>query len=186
MDRPTLQALIWECTAVGGTRAVIRSLLDAIIARHRDTGLPSPLAGPMEYTRFTRCISRLLGTQLPHKYPVTREHVVRLLRLQPATLTSFRNKLAAVTITIGCQRPSEAAAAQSCDWWFDDDWRLGTVPFSGGATLNCSIRKQDQERKGHHMRFDRSADPSLDLVYQMGLFMDLAGTRPRAGCVKRQ
>ena len=185
MDRSVLQALVWECTAVGGTRDVIRSLLDGIISRHRDAGLRSPLAGPMEYSRFTKCISRLLGTQLCHKYPVTREHVVRLLRLNPTTLTSFRNKLAAVTLTVGCQRPSEAAAATSCDWWFDDDWTRGLVSFQGGATLNCSIRKQDQARKGHHMRFGRSADPDLDLVFQMGLFMDLAGTRPRPGCVKR-
>jgi len=185
MDHQTLQAMVWEFTAMGGSRAVIRSILDAVIARHRDSGLSSPLAGPMEYTRFTKCIARLLGTQLPHKYPITREHVVRLLRLQPANLTSFRNKLAAVVMTVGCQRPSEAAAATSCDWWFDDDWQQGAVSFQGGATLNCSIRKQDQERKGHHMRFGRSVDPQLDLVYQMGLFMDLAGTRPRAGCTKR-
>ena len=54
-----------------------------------------------------------------------------------------------------------------------------------GATLNCSIRKQDQERKGHHMRFGRSADHDLDLVFQMGLFMDLAVTRPRPVSMKR-
>ena len=35
------------------------------------------------------------------------------------------------------------------------------------------------------MSFGRSRDPALDLVYQMGLFMDLAGTRPRPDCVKR-
>ena len=123
----------------------------------------------MENTRFTKCISRLRGTQLAHKYPVTREHVVRLLRLNPTTLTSFRNKGDTITLTVGCQRPSEAAAATSCDWWFDDDWHRGLVSFQGGATLNCSICKQDQECKGHHMRFGRSEDPALDLVHQMGL-----------------
>ena len=81
MDRTVLQALIWECTAAGGTRDVIRSLLNGIISRHRDAGLPSPLAGPMEYTRFTKCISRLLGTQLAHKYPVTsRADTLRIAR----------------------------------------------------------------------------------------------------------
>ncbi len=39
-------------------------------------------------------------------------------------------------------------------------------------------RKQDQERKGHWMRFGKSADPALDINYQLGLFMDLAGTNP--------
>ena len=51
---------------------------------------------------------------------ITREQVVRLLRLQPTIigtmLMSFLNKLAAVTLNIGCQRPSEAATAQSCVW----------------------------------------------------------------------
>ena len=47
MDRTVLQALVWEYAAVGGTRDVIRSLLDGIISRHRDAGLRSPLAGSM-------------------------------------------------------------------------------------------------------------------------------------------
>ena len=185
MSRITLQALVWEFTVVGGTRSVIKSIVNSIITRHRERRLPSPLEGHMEYTRFTRCISRLLGTQLPHKYPITREHVLRLLRQHPASLASFRNKLVTIINTVGCQRPSKAAAQTSCDMWFDDDWHRGLVSFQGGATLNCSVRKQDQERKGHHMRFGCSVDPALDLVYQLGLFMDMAGTRPRDGCVKR-
>ena len=41
--------------------------LDAILSRHHDTGLPSPPAGLIKYTGFTRRISHLLGPQLPHK-----------------------------------------------------------------------------------------------------------------------
>ena len=44
------------------------------------------------------------------------------------------------------------------------------------------MRKNDQERTGHHMRFAVSTDPELDLLYQLGLFMDAAGTRPRTNC----
>ncbi len=32
------------------------------------------------------------------------------------------------------------------------------------------------------MRFGVSVDPELDLLYQLGLFMDAAGTRPRTIC----
>lgn len=185
MDRQTLQAMVWEFTAMGGSRSTIKSVLDAVISRHRDVGLPSPLQGHLSYTRFVRCIARLLGTQLPHKFPVTRDMVVRALRFRPTTLVAFRNKLVLASMTLGCMRPSEAAWLQSCDWWFDDDANRGLVSFRGGATLNCSQRKQDQERKGHHMRFGRANDPDLDLVFQMGLFFDMAGLRPRSGCTKR-
>ena len=184
MDRQTLQAMVWEFTAMGGSHSTIKAILDAVISRHRDVGLPSPLPGHMEYTRFVRCIARLLGTQLPHKFPVTREMVVRALRFRPSTLTAFRNKMALVTMTVGCMRPSEGAWSQTCDWWFNADARRGVVSFQGGATLNCGQRKQDQVRKGHHMRFGCAVDPELDLVYQMGLFFDLAGIRPRPGCTK--
>ena len=185
MDRQTLQAMFWEFTAMGGSSSTLRSVLNAVIARHREVGLPSPVSGHMEYTRLVRCLGRLLGTQLPHKFPVTREMVVKALRLRPPSLTSMRNKLVLCTGTMGCMRPDELRWTQSCDWWFDDDADRGLVSFRGGATLNCSQRKQDQTRKGHHMRFGCAADPELDLVYQMGLFFDLANLRPRAGCTKR-
>jgi hypothetical protein len=32
------------------------------------------------------------------------------------------------------------------------------------------------------MRFGKSADPALDINHQLGLFMDLAGTRPSPAC----
>jgi hypothetical protein len=44
------------------------------------------------------------------------------------------------------------------------------------------MRKNDQERKSHQMRFRVSTDPQLDLLFQLGLFMDIAGTRPRTNC----
>ncbi len=36
------------------------------------------------------------------------------------------------------------------------------------------------------MRFGKSADPELDLNYQLGLFMDLAHTRPSSACAAGQ
>ncbi len=32
------------------------------------------------------------------------------------------------------------------------------------------------------MRFGKSADPALDINHQLGLFMNLAGTRPSPAC----
>jgi hypothetical protein len=36
------------------------------------------------------------------------------------------------------------------------------------------------------MRFGKSADPELDLNYQLGLFMDLALTWPSSACAAKQ
>ena len=98
---------------------------------------------------------------------------------------AFRNKNAANTLTwltIGCMRPSEGAAALTCELVFDHDYNAGLRQYKGCATLRCLMRKNDQERKGHQMRFGVSADPELDILYQLGLFMDAAGTRPRTNC----
>jgi hypothetical protein len=32
------------------------------------------------------------------------------------------------------------------------------------------------------MRFGKSTDPQLDINYQLGLFMDMANTRPSKSC----
>jgi hypothetical protein len=44
-------------------------------------------------------------------------------------------------------------------------------------------RKNDQERKGHWMRFGKSLDPELDINHQLGLLMDTLGTRPSTLCL---
>jgi hypothetical protein len=107
---------------------------------------------------------------------------VALLRSHPADLVAFRNKNAVNTLTIGCMRPAEGAAALTCELVFNYDYNAGLRQYKGCVTLRCLMRKNDQERKGHQMRFGVSADPELDLLFQLGLFMDAAGTRPRTNC----
>ncbi len=93
---------------------------------------------------------------------------------------AFHNKNAVNTLTIGCMRPAEGSAALTCELVFDSDYNAGLRQYKGCATLQCLMRKNDQERKGHQMRF--GTDPQLDLLFQLGLFMDIAGTRPRTNC----
>jgi hypothetical protein len=117
---------------------------------------------------------------------VTRDMVVSLLRSNPPDLLAFRNKNATVTLTIGCMRPAEGAAALTCDLVYNSDYDAGLRQYLGCSTLHCLMRKQDQERKGHQMRFGVATDPQLDINYQLGLFMDIAGTRPRSNCNRRK
>jgi hypothetical protein len=95
-------------------------------------------------------------------------------------------KNAVNTLTIGCMRPAEGAATLTCELVFDSDYLAGLRQYRNCATLHCLMRKNDQERKGHHMRFRVSADPDFDLPFQLGLFMDLAGTRPSTDCNGRR
>ena len=182
MDARTLQAMLWDFTAMGASRSTLKSIVDSVIARHRDARLPSPVSGHMSYFRLTRCLGRLLGTQHPHKMGVTRDMIVALLRYRPKNLLEFRNKLVTCTITIGCMRPGEGAAATSCCLVFDSDFLKGLPQYKDCSTLTTLRRKNDQERKGHWMRFGKSIDPQLDINHQLGLFMDMAGTRPRTHC----
>jgi hypothetical protein len=44
---------------------------------------------------------------------ITRDMVATLLRYKPKNLVEFRNKLLVCTLTVGCMRPAEGAAATS-------------------------------------------------------------------------
>jgi hypothetical protein len=121
---------------------------------------------------------------------VTRDMIVALLRYQPRNLIEFRNKLVTCTLCIGCMRPGEGARTTACNLnlKFDADYLKGLLDFKDCSTLVTNHRKQDQERKGHHMRFGKSDDPALDINHQLGLFMDLAPARgnPALPVVRRR
>ena len=182
MSTETLQAMLWDFTSMGASKSTLKAVVDSVLARHREARQPSPVTGPLGYSRLTRCFGRLLGTHHPHKLPVTRDMVVRLLRLHPENLVQLRDKVVTLTLTMGCMRPGEAANQTACDLVYDSDYLKGLLEYKDCSTLFTNFRKQDQERKGHQMRFGKAADPSLDLNYQLGLFMDLAGTRPSKRC----
>jgi hypothetical protein len=184
MSPAVMRALLWESITIGASKSVLKAMLDAILSRHRDAGLPSPLAGNMTYSQLFNCVGRLLGKQQKHKFPITRLMVCDALRLRPTTPSQFRNKMILVVGTLGIMRPGEITAAQSCDYKHDDDFSKGLIPARGSATLYTRKRKQDQERKGHHMRFGKSADPELDVNHQMALYMDQLNIRPLTTCTK--
>ena len=50
-------------------------------------------------------------------------------------------------------RPGEGARAQSCNLRFNADFPTGLLQFRDCSTLVTNKRKNDQERKGHWMRF---------------------------------
>jgi hypothetical protein len=113
---------------------------------------------------------------------VTRDMIVSLFRSTPTDLMAFHNKNTVNTLTIGCMLLANGAAALTCELVFNANYQAGLCQYLNCATLHCLMRKNDQEQKGHHMRFGVSTDPDLDLPFQLGLFMDLTCTRPRTNC----
>ena len=182
MAPSTLHAMLWDFSAMGSSRSTLKAIVDAVITRHRDARVDSPVSGHMTYSRLARCLGRLLGKQHPHKLAITRDMVAALLRYKPKNLVEFRNKMTLCTLTIGCMRPCEGARATTCCLIFNADFLKGLREFQDCSTLTTVKRKQDQERKGHWMRFGKSTDPELDINHQLGLFLDMTGTRPRTNC----
>ena len=72
--------------------------------------------------------------------------IFQLLRLPSSDLASFRNHLAACTLTVGCMRPGEGALTQTGDLCFNSDYNLGLLQYMGCSALTTLSRKQDQIR----------------------------------------
>jgi hypothetical protein len=111
MPPPVMRALVCEAITMGASKSVIKAMLDAILSRHWDAGLPSPLAGNMTYSQLFNCVGRLLEKQQKHKFPITRQMVCDAFRLRPTTPSQFRNKMILVVGTVGIMRHGEIAAA---------------------------------------------------------------------------
>ena len=184
MTISTLKGMIWDMMGMLAPHSVLKNIIDSIQSRHRLFGFDPPLSGPRSYTRFLHTLDTVQGKQQAPIYPIEKFMVHQLLSRKHNSLTQFRNCLATVTATVGMFRPDTGRSLQSCDVLFNADANRGFIEFAGGATLNVSHSKSDQIRKGHEIRFGKSNDRSKDIVYQLGLWMDVAHLRPRPGCQK--
>jgi hypothetical protein len=179
---PSLQAMLWDFTSLGASNSALKSIVDAVVARHREAQLPSPAHGHTSYSRLTRCLARVLGRPHAPKPGITRDMVVALLRSNPTDLFASSNKNATVTLTISCMRPAGGAAALSCDLDYNSEYNAGLHHHLGCTTLNRLERKTGPGTQGPPDALGVATDPQLDVNHQLGLFMDLAGTWPSTNC----
>jgi hypothetical protein len=56
---PPVQALLWDFTSLWASNSTLKSVLDAIVARHRDARVASPVQCHLAYPRLTRCLAAL-------------------------------------------------------------------------------------------------------------------------------
>ena len=184
MNQSTLQALLWDLTSLGASLATLKNVATAIFIQHKQARLPNPVNGHFCYKHAKTTLRSMLDHPRTNTPAVTRDMVAQLLRSNTTSAIDLRNKLACCTMTIGIMRPSNGSRAQTCDYANDANPGTATTQPGPGFTLRTLFRKNDQIRKGHEMRFGKSVQPDLDINFQLGLLMDLLGTRPRPGCTK--
>ena len=201
MTEKAMHAFLWDALSFQCTLPVLKQFLAAIQARHTRFRLGSPIGGNGDWSRLLTAVGRFQGRQRRPLYPIHRDLVVKLLKVEPprhapcvglgqgcsscwAFMSVWRDCLGTALLTMGCNRPDEGAELQVCDFWPDDDVRAGYEQFRGGATLNTKVQKNDQLRRGCGKRFGRSADPALDVVDQILSFTSEGELRRDARCDK--
>ena len=185
MSTDTLKALTWDMLAFRMSRSQIMAVWNAVQARHRSYALLPPIRGQGEYTAWARMLGSVMGSPMRLKFPIHKAVVAALLRQRPASVADNRNRLLTALATITCLRVSEVARLQTCDLWFDHFTGYGIPGFDGSCAVHVAKRKNDSVRKGHLPGIGRSADPELDLVWQLRIWLADMQLDVRDGCTKR-
>jgi integrase len=185
MSPPTLQALTMDLMGLRTPRSVIIAVWSAIQNRHRCAGLPTPIQGPNEFSSWTRVLGSLQGAPRPLIFPIHRSMVQRLLAWRPSTLADNRDRLATCLATICCLRVSELRALRVCHLLFDFHCAYGIPGYDGTLALHIVKRKNDSQRRGHYPAVGRAANPELDLVFQLRVWLRVLGLSRSPLCSSR-
>ena len=185
MSSVAFESLLWDLVSLQCSFSIIKGYIDCIQAKHHNLNLPSPVHGSHSYQRLSRGLQRFQGRQRPFKFPIHKSMVAAMLHYTTDSWVQLRNCLAASLATVCCLRPSEGAALQSCDVFFDFDARSGQAKYLGTAAINVKTRKNDQLRKGHYPRIGRPHSKFHDLVHQLRCFTEEAGLAPSPNCTKQ-
>ena len=185
MSRTTLQALTMDLIGLRTPRSVIIAVWAAVQNRHRGAGVAPPIQGPNEFSSWTRILGSLQGAPRPLIFPVHRTMVERLLAWRPATLADNRDRLATCLATICCLRVAELRGLRVCHLLFDFHLSYGIPGYEGTMALHIVKRKNDAQRRGHYPAVGRSANPELDLVHQLRVWLSVLGITRSPSCSAR-
>ena len=125
---------------MGATNETLKSIVDAVIACHRDAQLPSPVSGDLAYQRLTGCLARVLGTQRSHKMGVTRDMFVHLLRAcswiwpAPAYALGVLRRLG-----LGHAAPSASPLFPKLSRQTDGSWALHWSPTPSSGAIYAMV-----------------------------------------------
>ena len=101
MSLDTLKALSWQLVTLRCGPALMQKVWGTIAQRHHAFDLVPPLSRPGEYGRWLHAVSVSPGRPRLLKFPIQRDHVVRLLSLPGLRELPFvtqRNVLATVRV----------------------------------------------------------------------------------------
>mgnify|MGYP003346699864 CR=1 FL=1 len=186
MAKGTLKALSWDLVAFRVSASVMASVWAAVQARHHMLDLVPPLSRRGEFSAWAKSVAAFAGRPLDLKLPIHKSVVHRLLAWRPDTAAQHRARLVAALATLACLRVSEAAQLQACDLRFDHFTGYGAPGYEGTCGVYVTKRKNDSIRRGHLPGLGRAANPSLDIVHQLRLWLKTMELEPRHGCQKRQ
>ena len=189
MSLDTLKALSWQLVTLRCSPALMQNIWGTIAQRHHAFDLVPPLSRPGEYGRWLHAVSVSPGRPRLLKFPIQREHIVRLLSLPGLRDLPFvqqRNILATIVSTICCTRVSEVAALQACDLLYDLDCLRGERQYEGTLAVRINKRKNDSIRKGLFPRLGRPrhSDPAFDVVDWLKEYQLRFGLGKHQGCIR--
>ena len=208
MSDDFVRAYLWDSLAFEASVSVLQHAVNAVKSWHRRLGMPIPMDGPGAYRNLVNSIRRFQPVPRILKFPIHKYAVRRLLTVSlpphpPCSgvkpphprgqwtrcpicwvfLHNWFNCLAAVTGTLTCCRCKELGLLQTCDIWWDYDFRVGGWPnFRDGAAYNIKVRKNDTFRQGHQARVGSPKDKRFDLLRQTKEALRLLGTEPHPLC----
>ena len=153
-QKPTVYAWAQELLMMGASAAYIENSLSAIQSRHHSYGFRPPLSQKFEFRNLSKAIASLKGTPKRLFFPVTKEHLRKMLHLRNLTAAQERAVIITSTGTQLCCRVSEIRNFQVCDFLKDHDTAFSSR-FRGCAAFRIRKRKQDTRRRGLYPRMFR-------------------------------
>ena len=107
------------------------------------------------------------------KFPIHKGIVTYLLWWRPLSTALNRDRLLTTQATVTCLRVSEVARLQVCDLWLHYFLAMALSGMEGTDVIHTINRKNDMQRKGHHLAVEQPNDPSLDIVHQLKKWLSL-------------
>ncbi len=168
---------------MGASAAYIENSLSAIQSRHHSYGFRPPLSQKFEFRNLSKAIVSLKGTPKRLFFPVTKEHLRKMMRLQNLTAAQERAMIITSTGTQLCCRVSEVRNFQVCDFLKDHDTDF-SPEYRGCAAFRIRKRKQDTRRRGLYPRVFRGTTPEVCTIRRIETMMTRNGGKLSEKCTK--
>lgn len=145
-QKSTVYTRAQELLMMRASAAHIENSLSAIQSRHNSYGFRLPLSRKFEFRNLSKAIASLKGTPKRLFFPVTKEHLRKMMHLRNLTAAQERAVIITSTRSQLCCRVSEVRNFQVCDFLKDQDMAFSSR-CRGCAAFQIRKQKQDTRRR---------------------------------------